>query len=105
MPSKSSKVAPGAKGKAAKPEDQNDDRGLKFGTDVIYDDAYGGTGEESEYVTSLPTADEEKRLHGASVRAKEEIEELDEGRVSHHPSTLARGGKVSETCGFNFKIK
>jgi hypothetical protein len=97
-----SKDAPAENGITAKQDDQKDDRGLKFGTDVVYDDAYGGGG-ESEYVTSLPTLDEEKKIYGEGVRAKEEMEELDEGRVSNHPSTLAasKRGKVSETRGFH----
>jgi hypothetical protein len=97
----SSKAAPTENGKTTKDDGQKDDRGLKFGTEVVYDDAYGGGG-ESEYVTSLPTLDEEKKIYGDGVRAKEEMEELDEGRVSNHPSTLAasKKGKVSETRGF-----
>lgn len=81
----------------AEDDEQNDDRGLKFGTGIVYDDAYGG-GEETEYVSSLPTLDEEKRMHAETVRAKEDMEELDEGRVSNHPSTLAatRKGTVSD---------
>eukprot|EP00980_Cylindrotheca_fusiformis_P008904 scaffold1900_cov123-Cylindrotheca_fusiformis.AAC.30 len=77
------------KGKASKSEVKEDDRGLKFGTDVVYDDAYAGAGGDTEYVSSLPTLDEERRMHAKGVREKEEAEELDEGRVSNHPSTLA----------------
>mmetsp|Transcript_112000 Transcript_112000/g.167681 ORF Transcript_112000/g.167681 Transcript_112000/m.167681 type:complete len:1270 (-) Transcript_112000:264-4073(-) len=70
--------------------DQKDDRGVKFGTDVVYDDAYGvAGGEESEYVATLPTAEEEKQLLGEGVREREEMETYDEGRASNHPSTLA----------------
>ncbi|VEU35214.1 unnamed protein product [Pseudo-nitzschia multistriata] len=62
--------------------------GLKFGAD--------GYGSDSEYVTALPTDEEERQLlAGENVRAKERIEELDEGRVSNHPSTLAATNKAS----------
>jgi hypothetical protein len=77
-----------------------DDRGLKFGTDIVYGDVYGGVADdESEFVTSLPTEDEERKIFGyESVRVREQMEDLDEGRVSSHPSSLAASvatGKVS----------
>jgi hypothetical protein len=73
-----------------------DDRGLKFGTEVVFDDAYGATGEESEFVSSLPTEEEERRmLEEESVYAREQLEDVDEGRVSSHPSTMAASSKVS----------
>jgi hypothetical protein len=77
-----------------------DDRGLKFGTDVAYSDVYGGAGDDdSEFVTSLPTEDEELKIFGDEiVRDREQMEDLDEGRISNHPSTLAASiasGKVS----------
>jgi splicing factor 3B subunit 1 len=82
------------------PDDQKEDRGVKFGTDVAYDDAYGvAGGEESEYVSALPTLDEEKKMLGEGVREREEMEDYDEGRESNHPSTRAK--EVSTlTCGF-----
>lgn len=84
-----------ANSKSAKSE-QGDTRGVKLGTGVAYDDIYAGSGENAEYVSELPTPDEEKRMHAEGVRAKEDEEELDEGRESNHPSTLAsRIGKVS----------
>ncbi len=87
--------------------DNNKKNGIQFGTGVAYDDAYGarnGDGDGGEYVTSLPTLDEERRMmmddddDGHDGRRRAEME--DEGRVggssggSSHPSTLA-GMKVS----------
>lgn len=71
----------------------NEDRGgLKLGTDTSYDS-------DSEYVSSLPTEEEERRiLAGENIRAREEIENLDEGRVSNHPSTLAATNKASSAA-------
>ena len=72
------------------------DRGIKLGTDVAYDDAYGsGGGGDSEYVSSLPTLDEERKMQAGGVSDREEAENLDEGRVSNHPSTRSSRGKVS----------
>mmetsp|Transcript_21929 Transcript_21929/g.52190 ORF Transcript_21929/g.52190 Transcript_21929/m.52190 type:complete len:1275 (+) Transcript_21929:75-3899(+) len=61
----------------------NDNRGgLKFGADTSYDS-------DSEYISALPTADEERRLlAGESVKGREENEYLDDGVMSNHPSTL-----------------
>lgn len=77
----------------AKNSSDNDEngssRGVKLGTGVVYDDIYAGGAENTEYISELPTLDEEKRMHEADVRAKEDMEELDEGRESNHPSTLA----------------
>lgn len=77
--------------------EQHDSRGVKLGTGVGYDDVYAGGGDDGEYVSELPTLDEEKRMHADGVRAREDMEELDEGRAGNHPSTLAatRAGKVS----------
>jgi splicing factor 3B subunit 1 len=95
-----STMAPTGNGLAVKNEGvaTKDDRGLRFGTGVAYDDAYAG-GEDSEYVTSLPTLDEENKMlrDDSHVRAKEDMENLDEGRVSSHPSTLAAKGQVNTT--------
>lgn len=80
-------------------EEQKDDRGVKLGTGVGYDDVYAGGGDDSEYVSELPTLDEEKRMFAEGSRAREDIEELDEGRASNHPSTLAStkaGGKKED---------
>jgi len=88
----------------SKKNDKSDDsgggRGLKFGTEVVYDDAYAGAGSgESEYVSELPTLDEERRMHAKGVGEREEMENLDEGRVSNHPSTLAASRKSAEDNG------
>jgi len=82
-----------------KSKDSETGRGLKFGTDVVYDDAYGAGGGESEYVSSLPTLDEEKRMHAKGVGEREELENVDEGRVSNHPSTLAASRKNATEDG------
>ena len=73
-------------------EKTNDDDqgGLKFGADTAAYDS------DSEYVSALPTEEEERMLlAGENVRAREEIEHLDEGRVGSHPSTLAATNKAS----------
>lgn len=68
-----------------------DPRGIQFGTAVVFDDGvYGtgggaGAGGEEEYVTELPTAEEEAQRD--SVYDKEDDEMADEGRLSSHPST------------------
>eukprot|EP00586_Coscinodiscus_wailesii_P021480 CAMPEP_0172508048 /NCGR_PEP_ID=MMETSP1066-20121228/208833_1 /TAXON_ID=671091 /ORGANISM="Coscinodiscus wailesii, Strain CCMP2513" /LENGTH=205 /DNA_ID=CAMNT_0013285855 /DNA_START=58 /DNA_END=671 /DNA_ORIENTATION=+ len=68
--------------------------GIQFGTAVVYDDAYSGS--KNDYVTSLPTQDEESQLHNDDddddiVRKREASEELDTGHLgtASHPSTLA----------------
>lgn len=54
-----------------------DDRGIRFGTGIAYDDvAFAAGGDEPEYVHELPTEAEEE-------------DDVDEGRVSSHPSTRA----------------
>lgn len=74
-----SKEDQNVKKEQASDSNNNDDRGVAFGTGVAYDDAYGADG-GTEYVSELPTMDEERRG---------ELEELDdEGRVSSHPSTM-----------------
>jgi splicing factor 3B subunit 1 len=67
-----------------------DSRGLAFGTDVVYDDAYAGGGDNSEFVSSLPTLDEEKKM-----KSEVNSEEIDEGRMSNHPSTLLASKRSS----------
>lgn len=84
---------------APKDEDKKDDRGAKFGTGIVFDDVYSGvagavaTGgdDADDFVNELPTEDEERRLRADDndVRLKEQMEELDEGRASNHPATLA----------------
>jgi hypothetical protein len=70
---------------------KQDDRGISFGAAGGYDDAYNDAGDDGgEYVAELPTPEEERKLMGEDVRAREAEEELDEGRAaSSHPSTLA----------------
>jgi splicing factor 3B subunit 1 len=77
--------------------------GVRFGTAVAYDDAYGADGGADgggEFVTSLPTEEEERALElggdgdgddgHARTRAREEMEMVDEGRIGvAHPSTMA----------------
>jgi len=83
---------------SAEDESNEDSRGgVKLGTGVAYDDVYAqGGGDDGDYVSELPTMDEEEEQHrGGQIRLKEEWEELDEGRAASHPSTLAaRQGKV-----------
>ena len=70
--------------------------GVRFGAGGSYDDTYvPGGGGEGEFVKELPTMEEEHRLMngGGDVRAREEAEEIDEGRVSYHPSTVAASQK------------
>lgn len=82
---------------------KKDDRGIAFGTEVVYDDAYGADDGGSEYVEALPTAEEERRmLEGDDIRVREYMEMADEGRISSHPITMAVGKRkqVSENVGF-----
>lgn len=73
----------------AKEQEKNDRGGMKFGADTAYDS-------DSEYVSALPTdAEERMMLAGQNVKAREQVEYLDEGRVSAHPSTLAASNKAS----------
>lgn len=83
-----------SKGRVSGREDErNEERGVKLGTGIVYDDVYaaGGGDDDGQYVSELPTLDEERRMHADDVRAREDLEDLDEGRVNHHPSTLAAG--------------
>jgi splicing factor 3B subunit 1 len=74
----------------SKKQEKQDDRGIAFGTDVVFDDAYGAEGGGDEYVEALPTAEEERRMmEGDDVKAREDEEMMDEGRISSHPSTMA----------------
>jgi hypothetical protein len=81
-----------------KDEESNEDSrgGVKLGTGVAYDDVYAeAAGDDGEYVSELPTLDEEKEMHAGNLRVREDLEELDEGRAASHPSTLqAMQGKV-----------
>lgn len=79
-------------------EQQHGRGGVKFGTDVSYDDAYGDEGPGKDgYVTSLPTEEEERRMlendPDSDVLKREEMEMLDIGRIGNggasHPSSLA----------------
>ena len=60
----------------AKEEDTIDDRGIRFGTAVAYDDAYSGL-EQGGFVDSLPTEEEERERHFQET----DDDLLDEGRV------------------------
>mmetsp|Transcript_4651 Transcript_4651/g.13432 ORF Transcript_4651/g.13432 Transcript_4651/m.13432 type:complete len:1275 (+) Transcript_4651:868-4692(+) len=61
----------------------DDDKGVAFGAAIDDDDNNG-----DDFVASLPTDEEERNIMDG-VRMKEKMEDLDEGRVSNHPSTLA----------------
>ena len=77
---------------SSKDQTKDDRNGMKFGADTAYDS-------DSEYVTALPTdAEERMMLAGESVKAREQVEYLDEGRVSAHPSTLAASNKASSAA-------
>ena len=100
MAKKKSAAAPASEkpSKRSKKGEETDDRGgLKFGAGVAYGDVYGAGGDgDSEFVSSLPTEEEERKMFGGdSVRAREQQEDLDEGRVSSHPSTMAASSKSS----------
>ena len=60
----------------AKEEDTIDDRGIRFGTAVAYEDAYSGL-EQGGFVDSLPTEEEERERHFQET----DDDLLDEGRV------------------------
>lgn len=60
-----------------------DDRGIAFGV-AEDEDAYNS----SDFVSELPTDAEEQRQKHLNMREAEE--QFDEGRVSSHPSTMAR---------------
>jgi len=76
-------------------QDDNNNSGIQFGTSVAYDDAYAdnsGGGDKGEFVTSLPTLDEERRMmmgDDDDYDAGRLAEMQDEGRIGSHPSTLA----------------
>lgn len=77
---------------SSKEQTKNERSGMKFGADTAYDS-------DSEYVSALPTdAEEQMMLAGESVKAREQVEYLDEGRVSAHPSTLAASNKASSAA-------
>jgi splicing factor 3B subunit 1 len=65
--------------------------GIRFGTSAGYED-FSGTAVESEYVSELPTAEEEKELAGG-----QQDEVIDQGRVSSHPSTMAASRRMVRT--------
>ncbi|CAJ1969268.1 unnamed protein product [Cylindrotheca closterium] len=85
--------------KNEKSDDNGGGRGVKFGTDVVYDDSYAAGGDESEYVSSLPTEEEERLMQAKGVSEREELDNFDEGRVSNHPSTLAASRNSAEDKG------
>ena len=83
-------------------EETTDPRGgVKFGISMANDD------DDGEYVTELPTLDEERRMmHGNgedAVRAREMAEMDDAGRARGsrggvHPSTMANRNQVRTLC-------
>lgn len=88
-----------ANGQTKDEETGDDDRGIRFGaagTSGYGEDAllFGGssTAATSEFVTELPTEEEERRLQmeddddDGAAAASHQLP-IDEGRVSHHPST------------------
>ena len=87
----------GDKSQQRKSSAKEDDRGVSFGTEIAYDDAYGMSASASEYVSELPTKEEEEQRlreeNGVYLREKDEM--LDEGRISSHPSTMAASRMVS----------
>lgn len=57
---------------------KEDDRGIRFGSGVGYDDGYGATEGDDDYISELPTAEEEAG----------EDDEVDEGNARSHPSSI-----------------
>jgi len=77
-----------------KDEEAEDDRGIRFGaagTSGYGEDALlafgASTPAASEFVTELPTEEEERRLQMEEDDDDVQHKPVDEGRVSHHPST------------------
>lgn len=86
---------------ANKGDPQHDSRGgIAFGADTGTYEIGGGINSD-EFVTELPTTEEERRMMSGGVHEKEEAEELDEGRVQYHPSTMAatRTAEDADTAG------
>lgn len=69
-----------------------DSRGGTRLSEGTYEDGYGD-GFGGDFVKELPTMEEERRMLDGDVRAREEAEDIDEGRVSYHPSTMAASKK------------
>lgn len=85
--------------------DNSDDKGgIQFGTNIAYDDAYASNKNNGEYVTSIPTMEEERRLmmdeNVTNPYERRRIAEMeDAGRTSTsrgHPSTMARDENENE---------
>ncbi len=86
------------------PTEDGDKNGISFGTGVAYDDAYGAESNGGDYVSSLPTLDEERRMmmDDDDKDAGRLAEMEDAGRVGSHPSTLT-AMKVSFILLFYFR--
>jgi len=76
--------------------------GIRFGAGGTYDDDAMAldVGDDPGYVKELPTTEEERRMVTGDMRAREETEEVDEGRVSYHPST----SKKHQVCTRSFVL-
>eukprot|EP00978_Attheya_sp_CCMP212_P039322 scaffold203386_cov51-Attheya_sp.AAC.4 len=99
-PAASSNHVDGEDGGRVEEEDAADGRGgVKFGTAIAFDDAYGG--DESGFVSSLPTLDEERRLLDEDdIRSRERMELEDEGRLTaSHPSSRMQAENGSKQGG------
>jgi hypothetical protein len=70
--------------------------GIAFGTHVAYDDIYGTHGDGGEFVSSLPTMDEELEEDSwpsSRMKARDRNEaddDYDAGRTSYHPSSIPK---------------
>lgn len=85
-------------------EEVTDGRGgIRFGTAIAYDDAYASATAMDEFVTELPTLDEERKILqdfdvDDPVRAREKAELYDEGRIGSatHTSTATSIRKAED---------
>ncbi len=83
--------------------------GIKFGTDVAYDESYlgfdgGAGGDDDGMVKTLPTLEEERRLMGLG---DDDIDEdADEGRVDGYTGGSGRyaGSRASRQVSWNSRI-
>mmetsp|Transcript_17135 Transcript_17135/g.25961 ORF Transcript_17135/g.25961 Transcript_17135/m.25961 type:complete len:1257 (+) Transcript_17135:17-3787(+) len=83
-------MTPSKSKEAGNKNQTKDDRGIAFGV-AEDEDAYNS----SDFVSELPTDAEEQRQRHLNMREAEE--QFDEGRVSSHPSTMARSKRELET--------
>jgi len=91
-----------------KAESKTDGKGgIQFGTDIAFDDAYSDNGGVCDFVTSLPTPEEERRFarKDCDLKAREEVEMEDEGTLGGiHPSTRETMAKIVEDEGGSSEI-